>query len=108
MCTHLQAVQSNPPEHTAVTHGTRTGSHWKEAWIDLLLADEDWVRREFDELINHGWGGDGRRQPPTTQGTHHPRRPWTRHRPTHQLGSPIWTSAGPTWRVPTRGPPVRI
>jgi hypothetical protein len=39
----------------AVTHDTLAST----TWIDIVLAEEDWVRREFDELIAHGWGGSG-------------------------------------------------
>ena len=43
--------------------------------MDLLVAEDDWVRREFDELVEAGWGGSPRpTRPRTTQGAHEPRR----------------------------------
>jgi hypothetical protein len=53
----------------AVTHGTPT----VEAWVDLLVADDDWVRREFEEIVAAGWGGEAPPPPAPHRGARRPR-----------------------------------
>jgi hypothetical protein len=36
----------------AVTHGIADTE-----FVDLLLADDEWVRREFDAVVAAGWDG---------------------------------------------------
>lgn len=83
----------------AVTHGTSADT----SFIDLVTAEEDWVRREFDELIAAGWDGF----PPnrnTSNAAHEPRRTGPRSRPTHDR--PAYDApARAQWRRPSRGPP---
>jgi hypothetical protein len=87
MCTHA-ATTADPGLPGAVTHSTSADTTWIDRWVELVLAEEDWVRREFDELIAYGWGGSGPSLPPTSQGTHQPRRPTPRHGPTRHR-SPV-------------------
>ncbi len=74
----MQTASSSPtPRSTrstaraAVTHGTPT----VEAWVDLLVADDDWVRREFEEIVAAGWGGQVPPPPAPGQGARRPRPP---------------------------------
>ena len=48
--------------------------------MDLVFAEDDWVRREFDELVEAGWGGSRPTCPRTRQGAHGPRRSGPRSR----------------------------
>jgi hypothetical protein len=68
---------ADPPAWCAVTHGTRS-----EEFVDLIAADEDWVRREFDAIVAAGWGGAVPSCPAPRQGAHWPRRPGYNNRPT--------------------------
>jgi hypothetical protein len=77
----MQTATSSPTivstARAAVTHGTPT----VEAWVDLLVADDDWVRREFEEIVAAGWGGEA--PPPLAphQGARRPHRPGHDARP---------------------------
>src|SRR3954451_3801201 len=86
---------------SAVTHGTSA----EASWIDIVLADDEWVRREFDELIAYGWGGSGTLRPPTNNGAHEPRRPTPRHRPTHRGPAAAQAPTAAARRTPARSPP---
>jgi hypothetical protein len=66
----------------AVTHGTPPLDKTPESWVDLLLADEEWVRREFEDIVAAGWGGAVPPSPAPFQGSHRPRRPRYDDRPT--------------------------
>jgi len=87
-----------------VTHGALATS--AEAWLDLVVSEDDWVRREFDEIVAAGWGAEVPTEPPTARGGGRPRRP-RRHRRRWVVPEPE-TSAP---RTPTgaceRGPPGR-
>ena len=48
---------AGPGVPRAVTHGALATS--AEAWLDLVVAEDDWVRREFDEIVAAGWGARG-------------------------------------------------
>jgi hypothetical protein len=97
---HIPAGASTVPG--AVTHGTSASA----SWIDIVLADDEWVRREFDELIAHGWGGSGALPRPTHRGAHEPRRSTPRFRRTHQRPPVSAASAGAPHRSPARAPPI--
>ena len=88
----------------AVTHGALATS--AEAWLDLVVSEDDWVRREFDEIVAAGWGAEVPTEPPTARGGGRPRRP-RRHRRRWVVPEP--TTITP--RTPTgaceRGPPGR-
>jgi hypothetical protein len=75
------------------------------SWIEIVLADDEWVRREFDELIAHGWGGSGASPPPTSRGAHQPRRSTPRDRPTDRHSAAASAPAGNSRRTPARAPP---
>ena len=75
------------------------------SWIDLVLADDEWVRQEFDELIAHGWGGSGALRPPTGNRSHEPRRSRPRQRPTQRRFAAAPGSAPTQFRTPARAPP---
>lgn len=83
----------------AVTHGTLAGE-----FVDLLVSDDEWVDREFDALVEAGWGGDAPARPAPLQGPRGPRRPRRscRSTPAHHLGEPRRGSSG---RAQQRGPP---
>ncbi len=70
----------------AVTHGTPTrDTTWRttlESWVDLLLTDEEWVRREFEDIVAAGWGDAVPPSPAPIQGSQRPRRPGYDDRPT--------------------------
>lgn len=53
----------------AVTHATRTQQTVLESWVDLLLADEEWVRRELQSSGPPGWGGAEPPRPAPIQGS---------------------------------------
>src|SRR5690349_25060907 len=94
----------------AVAHDTSAGTAWiDDTWLDLVLAEEDWVRREFDELIARGWGGRGLSRPPTSRGAHEPRRPTPRYGPTHHRSLVTGEQVGPGHRATrrSRSPPDR-
>src|SRR3954454_19436846 len=99
MAAHARVV---PPGSAlgAVTHDTEAA----RSWMDILVAHDDWVRREFDELVEAGWGGSRPNRPPTRQGAHGPRRAGPRSRPTRVRG-PRESRAPVPWRTPSRGPP---
>ena len=59
----------------AVTHGIADTE-----FVDLLLADDEWVRREFDALVAAGWDGAVPTGPEASQGARWPRRPGYDHR----------------------------
>jgi hypothetical protein len=86
---------------SAVTHGTSVD----QDWMDLLVADDDWVRREFDELVAATWGGSRPPCPRIRQGAHEPRRSGPRSRPTRQWASTHIARVGRRWRPPARAPP---
>ena len=101
MAAQIPTVDSVTATPGAVTHSTAA----EEDWIDILLADDEWVRREFDELIAHGWGGSGSLHPPTNQGAHQPRRTPPRHRPTHRPAAAAPAPTRISSRTPARAPP---
>ena len=98
------------PEHSgaqpvadALTHDVTTA----ESWMDLLVADDQWVRREFEDIVAAAWGGSGPPYPRTPLGSHQPRRrrPW--NRPQH-VGHVRRAHAHHALTiVHVRGPPVR-
>ena len=51
-------------------------------FADLLVGDDEWVRREFDAIVAAGWGGALPPCPAPPQGAHWPRRPGYGDRPT--------------------------
>ena len=73
----VHADSAGPLARCAVTHGTDAME-----LVDLLVADEEWVRREFDAIVAAGWGGMDPPCPARRQGAHWPRRPGSDHRPT--------------------------
>jgi len=100
----MQTASSSPTivstARAAVTHGTPT----VEEWVDLLVADDDWVRREFEEIVAAGWGGEVPPPPAPHQGARRPRRPGydARPAPVHQ---PTDLLAENEARGRQRGPP---
>jgi hypothetical protein len=54
----------------AVTHRTEAVE-----FADLLVADDEWVRREFDAIVAAGWGGVVPPRPAPIQGAHRPQSP---------------------------------
>ena len=96
------AVTSSPG---AVTHGTPPLDKTQESWVDLLLADEEWVRREFEDIVAAGWGGAVPPRPAPIQGSHRPRRPRYDDRPTPGL-LPEQRHLEDRARPRQRGPPA--
>jgi len=107
MPAQVLTAKSGSATSGAVTHSTAADA----SWIDIVLADDEWVRQEFDELIAHGWGGSGASPPPTTQGAHEPRRYTPQHRPSQQrfavTPGPAHTSSQTAARAPPTRPPIR-
>ena len=54
----------------AVTHGTA-----EMEFVDLLIADDAWVRQEFDALVAAGWDGAVPIGPDDARRARWPRRP---------------------------------
>lgn len=77
MATSPHGRVASPLVRCAVTHGTGSGE-----FVDLIVSDEDWVRREFDAIVAAGWGGAVPPSPEQKQGAHWPRRPGYDCRPT--------------------------
>jgi len=77
----MQTPPSSPTivstARAAVTQGTPT----VDAWVDLLVADDDWVRREFEEIVAAGWGGQIPPPPAPRQSARRPRPPGPVARP---------------------------
>jgi hypothetical protein len=94
-------VGAGPSVASAVTHGTSLN----QEWMDLLVADDDWVRREFDELVAAAWGGSRPPCPRIRQGAHEPRRSGPRSRPTPQQAPTHVAASTGRWRRTARGPP---
>jgi hypothetical protein len=84
----------------AATHDTSVAS----SWMELLVAEEDWVRREFEEIVAAGWGGSRPTLPNAQHGTHEPRRSGPRSRFTPD-GRRREVTTRVAWRTLPRGPP---
>jgi hypothetical protein len=74
-------------------------------FADVLMADDQWVRQEFDAIIAAGWGDDVPASPAPLQGSRWPRRPGYRHRsmPVPRPDEPVRDG---TSRSHPRGPPA--
>jgi hypothetical protein len=64
----------------AVRHARQTDldTTWRttlESWVDLLLTDEEWVRREFGYIGVAGWGGAATPSPAPIRGSQRPQSP---------------------------------
>jgi len=91
---------AGPPTRCAVTHGA--GS---KEFVDLIAAHDDWVRREFEAIVEAEWGGVVPRCPGLKQGAHWPRRPGYDDRPTSvRCSSEPLTGTRPV--VNQRSPPT--
>jgi len=99
MATRPHADITDPTVRCAVTHGTEAME-----FVDVLVADDDWVRGEFEAIVAAGWGGVVPPCPAPRQGPHWPRRPGYDHRPTPVQPMRELLTADP---APTRqrGPP---
>ena len=93
---------AGPGVPRAVTHGAQATS--MEAWLDLVVAEDDWVRREFEEIVAAGWGGEGPSAPPTARGGGRPRRA-RRSRHGWLESDPRTSVPPPAAEVRGRGPP---
>ena len=74
-------------------------------WIDLLVADDEWVQAEFEAIVAAGWGGVMPPCPAPRQGAHGPRRPGSDVRPTPVRYPAELLLSGRT-RPRQRGPPA--
>ena len=72
--------------------------------MDLLVAEDDWVRREFDDIVAAEWGGSGPTSPRTQKGAHEPRRSGPRSRPSHDDDLLELVVSATRW-AHQRGPP---
>ena len=72
--------------------------------VDILIADDEWVRREFDALVAAGWDGAVPIGPEPLQGAQWPRRPGYSRRPSQAL-RPAQRLRGERASTNTRGPP---
>lgn len=82
-----------------------TPSASRAEFADVLMADDQWVREEFDAIIAAGWGDDVPASPASLQGSRWPRRPGydRRSMPVHRPGE---QTRGGTLPSHPRGPPV--
>ena len=72
-------------------------------FVDLLVSDDEWVRQEFEALVEAGWGGDAPVRPASIQGPWWPPRPGSSVAPSryHQrVGHPHRATAPPRQRGP--------
>ena len=93
---------AGPGVPRAVTHGAQATS--TEAWLDLVVAEDDWVRREFEEVVAAGWDGEVPTEPPTARGGGRPQRP-RRHRRRWLVSEPATNAPRPPAGACERGPP---
>jgi hypothetical protein len=84
--------------------GFKVTHHTAVEFADLLVADDEWVRREFDAIVAAGWGGVVPPCPAPSQGAHWPRRPGYDVRPTpvERLRGPVTVGSA---QAHERGPP---
>ena len=61
----------------AIAHDVTTA----EGFMELLLADDEWVRREFEDIVAAGWSGSDPPRPRTPLASHEPRRTGPCRRP---------------------------
>ena len=92
------------PARVVVAHSAATRDTVLESWVDLLVADDEWVRQEFEDIVAAGWGSGVPPSPPTIQRSERPRRRGYDHRPTPGL-RPEQTHVGASARPCQRGPP---
>ena len=66
------SVREVPPQvvEVAVTHATTTGD-----FLDLVLADDEFLHGEFDAIVAAGWSGCSPRWPTSRGGRWWPREP---------------------------------
>ncbi|MDQ3733336.1 MAG: hypothetical protein M3400_04935 [Actinomycetota bacterium] len=57
-----------------VTQPRRSGDI-DEAFLDLVCSDEEWLRAEFDAIVESGWGSGDRPPPRPASPTPPPRPP---------------------------------
>lgn len=84
---------------SAVTHDVEAVE-----FIDLLVADDEWVRSEFEAIVDAGWGGAVPPCPPPDQGAREPRRHRCDGRPTPVQGPHELLARGAA-PARQRGPP---
>jgi len=74
-------------------------------FVDVLCADDDWVRQEFDEIIASGWGDE---EPPSRNIAERRRRPSDRggHVDHSVLPHLVVWQHGPPDRARQRSPPL--
>lgn len=99
MATRPHVHVMRPVASVAVTHGVEAAE-----FADLLVADDEWVRREFDAIVAAGWGGAVPPCPAPSQGAQWPRRPGYGDRPTPDRPLRGLLSRGRTY-AHQRGPP---
>ena len=97
-CTHVDVTGCTT--RCAVTHGTEAVE-----FVDLLVADDEWLRREFDAIVAAGWGGVEPPCPAPKQGAHWPRRHGADNRPTSDHHHLCGLRPGFSAPVHQRGPP---
>jgi hypothetical protein len=91
---------TEPAGKGVVTHDTAA------EFVDLLIADDEWVRREFDALVNAGWDDVVPPCPAQRQRARWPRRPGYdgRSRPVQRQRDLL---RGVSANAHQRGPPER-
>ena len=99
MRTVPQAAVSTSTAGRAVTHDAKVVE-----FVDLLVADDEWVRSEFEAIVDAGWGGAVPPCPPLDQGAREPRRHRYDGRPTPVQG-PCELLARGAAPARQRGPP---
>src|SRR3954463_2501022 len=101
MATVLDSDVTGSTERCSITHESSLA-----AFADVLVADDQWVREEFDALIAAGWGDDVPPGPEPLQGSRWPPRPGNNHRSTPSPGpnEQRHDEASPAHQ---RGPPCR-
>jgi hypothetical protein len=100
MATVLDSDVTGSAAKCAVTHGIS-----RAEFMDVLVADDQWVREEFDALIAAGWGDGVPPGPESLQGSRWPRRPGYDHRstPVPRPDEPTRDERSPSHQ---RGPPA--
>jgi hypothetical protein len=88
------------PLAPVVPHGTVDAE-----FVDLLVADDEWVDREFEALVAAGWGVVPPVGPAPGSAPRWPRRPGSRRYDT-PLRPPRGLGLGSTAPAHQRGPPT--
>ena len=64
MQTGSQRSQTIPPENPGAFNAVTSCEEVFDAFVGIICADDEWLRREFEEVVAAGWGGGTPSGPP--------------------------------------------